>query len=578
MTTFSPASLTLLAVRTASEPVQLPGEIAEQLTLIDALPLLTFTVPPLMVTGRVELSTGGGSTTGVRATVSNPSRMSRSAVSATAESFPPPPKATSGVLSRTSTWSSPSSPETTSRPPPAVIVSLPEPPRSVSDELPPVSVSLPDPPAAVTSKVPTSPTAIVSSPPSPLACSVSLEPMSSENGTRFVRSNLMRAPLGWTANTSPPAAAPLTSTSSRPASPLTTSLPSPLFQASASSPAPPFSVSLPRSPTMRSSPPPPLRTSLPSPPRITSGPSEPFTVSAPAPPSTDSSVSVPTPAFAVAESSPPRPLTWKRSVDASSVNALRLVRWNVIRPAFGSRLNTSPSAGAPLTSVPSLPASPLRVSEPSPLFHTSVSLPAPPLSTSSPAAPMMRSLPSPPLSVSLLSAPVRRSSPGPPSSPTAATSSLCASTVSESLPSPPLTTTVNVPSAGTVCSPSVALSQSVEPLRPPPDWLCTSTPPNADTDTITSSSAPSRLSVAVVPTTDAELTAAAAGTAVAPKVTAAVTASAARIIDRFTSGPLAGLCGWQQRRPACRDSSPRPASTAVMFRFPQGLPAQDGLV
>ena len=32
-----------------------------------------------------------------------------------------------------------------------------------------------------------------------------LEAMSIENGTRFVRSNLMRAPLGWTANASPAA-------------------------------------------------------------------------------------------------------------------------------------------------------------------------------------------------------------------------------------------------------------------------------------------------------------------------------------------------------------------------------------
>jgi hypothetical protein len=171
----------------------------------------------------------------------------------------------------------------------------------------------------------------------------------------------------------------------------------------------------------------------------------------------------------VRESSPPRPLTWKRSVDASSVNCLRFVRWNLMRPAFGSRLNTSPSVGAPLTSVPSLPASPFRVSEPSPLFHTSVSFPAPPLSTSAPTAPMMRSLPSPPLSVSLLSAPVRRSSPGPPSSPTAATSSARASTKSKSLPAPPLTITVKVPSAGTVCAPSVALSQSVSPSRLPVD-------------------------------------------------------------------------------------------------------------
>ena len=42
-----------------SEPVQLPGELAGQLTLIDAVPLFTFTVPPLMVTGRVAVSRAG---------------------------------------------------------------------------------------------------------------------------------------------------------------------------------------------------------------------------------------------------------------------------------------------------------------------------------------------------------------------------------------------------------------------------------------------------------------------------------------------------------------------------------------
>ena len=171
------------------------------------------------------------------------------------------------------------------------------------------------------------------------------------NGTRLGRSNLMRAPLGWTVKMSPAAGAPLTSTSSRPSSPLATSVPSPLFHTSVSSPLPPFMVSLPRSPTMRSSPPPPPRTSLPSPPRMRSAPSEPLTVSTPAPPSTDSSVSAPTPAFAVTESLPPRPLTSKRSVAASNVNRPRFVRRSLtVPPATGSRVNTSPSVGAPLTS------------------------------------------------------------------------------------------------------------------------------------------------------------------------------------------------------------------------------------
>ena len=56
----------------------------------------------------------------VLSTFSKPSRMSSCAASATTESFPSPPRATSAVLSRTLTWSSPSSPETTSRPPPGV--------------------------------------------------------------------------------------------------------------------------------------------------------------------------------------------------------------------------------------------------------------------------------------------------------------------------------------------------------------------------------------------------------------------------------------------------------------------------
>ena len=229
-------------------------------------------------------------------------------------------------------------------------------------------------------------------------------------------------------------------------------------------------------------------------------------MSAPAPPSTDSSVSAPTPSFAVTESLPPRPLTSKRSVTASNVNGPRFVRRSLTPPGTGSSVNTSPRVGAPLTSAPSLPASPFAMSEPSPWFHTSVSLPAPPLITSSPLAPTRRSLPSPPVSESLLSAPVRRSSPPSPLSPALASSVDFASIVIESLPSPPLTITVNRVSAGTVWSPSSALSQSEPLLSPPVVWPCTSRPPA--TDTVTLSSAPSRLSVAVSSSIDAELTAA----------------------------------------------------------------------
>src|SRR5215207_108273 len=532
---FSPASLMRLAVRSASEPVQLPGEIAGQLSLIDAVPFFTFTVPRPMVTGRVLVSTGGGVTFGVRSTASKPSRMSSWPASATAESLPAPPLATSAVRSRTSTRSSPSSAETTSRPPPGVIVSLPEPPRNVSDEPAPVSVSSPAPPEAVTSKAPTSPTLIASLPPRPLACSVSLDPVSIENTTRLGRSNLMRAPLGSTVKMSPAAAAPLTSTSSRPASPFATSVLSPLFHTSVSSPPPPFIVSLPRSPTMRSSPPPPPRMSLASPPRIRSGPSEPNTVSAPAPPSTDSSVSAPTPSFAVTESLPPRPLTSKRSVAASNVNGPRFVRCNLTRLALASSVSTSPSVGAPLTSEPSLPRSPSATSEPSPWFHTSVSLPPPPSITSSPLPATKRSLPSPPVSVSLLSGPLSTSSPPSPPSPELASSVLLATTVIESLPSPPLTIAVNVPLAGTVWSPAAALFQSEPLLSPPVVWPCTSRPP--DTDTVTLSSAPSRLSVAVSSLIDAEPTAAWAGAALAARLAASAAPSAAKILMRFMLGP-----------------------------------------
>ena len=87
--------------------------------------------------------------------------------------------------------------------------------------------------------------------------------------------------------------------------------------------------------------------------------------------------------------------------------------------------------------------------------------------TSSPFPATRRSLPSPPSSVSLLSAPVRTSSPPSPLSPELASSVFFATTVIASLPAPPLTITVNVPSAGTVWSPSCSLSQSLALLSPP---------------------------------------------------------------------------------------------------------------
>ena len=58
--TFSPASLTCFAVRTASEPVELPDAVAGELTLIDAMPRFTLSVPPRIVTGGVRFAMGGG--------------------------------------------------------------------------------------------------------------------------------------------------------------------------------------------------------------------------------------------------------------------------------------------------------------------------------------------------------------------------------------------------------------------------------------------------------------------------------------------------------------------------------------
>src|SRR5215211_1575688 len=457
-----------------------------------------------------------------------------------------------------------------SSPPPGSIVSLPEPPKNSSDEPPPVRVSSPAPPMPVISKGPTSPTLMLSFPPSPLACIDSLEPMSIENGTRLGRSNLIRPPLGWTVKTSPAAGAPLTSTSSRPSSPLAT-------------PVPPFMVSLPRSPTMRSSPPPPLMTSLASPPRIRSAPSEPLTVSAPAPPSTLSSVAAPTPLFAVNESSPPSPLTSKRSVAASNVNRPRFDRRScTVPPATGSIVKASPSVAAPLTSEPSLPACPSAVSDPSPWFQTSVSLPAPPCITSSPLPATSRSLPSPPVRVSLLSGPVITSSPASPLSPELASWAAVATTVSESFPPPPLTMTVCTPSAATVWLFGVALSQSAPLASPPVAWPCTSRPP--DTDTVTLSLASSRLSVAVRSLIDAEVTAASAGTAVAAKLAASVAASTASVFFRLMPVLLVGVGCWpatlrcRRWRNAARSLSPLSAGAIGRIGDPVSVRDRGGRV
>ena len=101
-------------------------------------------------------------------------------------------------------------------------------------------------------------------------------------------------------------------------------------------------------------------------------------------------------------------------VAMSSVNGPRLVRSNLTRWPFGAISKASPAPAAPLTSTLSRPSWPSMVSEPSPLFHTSVSSPAPPIMASLPRSPTMRSPPGPPLSVSLSSPPLMKSAPAPP--------------------------------------------------------------------------------------------------------------------------------------------------------------------
>src|SRR5947208_11301975 len=58
--TFRPARFTGFSVRSVSEPVQLAGEVAGQLSRIEAMPRFTFTVPPVIVTGRARIAIGAG--------------------------------------------------------------------------------------------------------------------------------------------------------------------------------------------------------------------------------------------------------------------------------------------------------------------------------------------------------------------------------------------------------------------------------------------------------------------------------------------------------------------------------------
>ena len=74
---------------------------------------------------------------------------------------------------------------------------------------------------------------------------VSVEPMSSVNRSKLVRSTRTRLPLGVTTMTSPSVLEPLTCTVSLPAPPSRKSLPSPLLTISRSSPSWPSTTSLP---------------------------------------------------------------------------------------------------------------------------------------------------------------------------------------------------------------------------------------------------------------------------------------------------------------------------------------------
>src|SRR4051812_34361661 len=58
--TFRPTRVTGFSLRSVSEPVQLPGDIAGQLSRIEAMPRFTFTVPPVIVTGRARVAIGRG--------------------------------------------------------------------------------------------------------------------------------------------------------------------------------------------------------------------------------------------------------------------------------------------------------------------------------------------------------------------------------------------------------------------------------------------------------------------------------------------------------------------------------------
>ena len=99
----------------------------------------------------------------------------------------------------------------------------------------------------------------------------------------------------------------------------------------------------------------------------------------------------------------------------SSAKGTRLTRSKATRSPFAAMVNSSPSLSEPLTSVVSLPAPPSIRSEPSPLFQTIRSLPAPPRMVSPPRKPTSTSSPAPPQSASSPSPPVIESSPAPPS-------------------------------------------------------------------------------------------------------------------------------------------------------------------
>ena len=260
-------------------------------------------------------------------------------------------------------------------------------------------------------------------------------------------------------------------------------------------------------------------------------------MSTPAPPSTDSSVSAPTPSFAVSESSPPRPLTWKRSVDASSVNGLEVRPLELDAP--GVRLEAEHVAsrrravdfGAVVAGVAVQGVRAVAV-----VPHECVVAGA--------AVEHVGARGSDDAVVALAAVErvvalgagedvVTRAAVEPDGRDLVV--------VREHRERIVAVAAVDDDGERAVGGHRLVTVGRAVPVRLAVEAagrLIVHEQAAPDTDTITLSSAPSRLSVAVRSLIDAELTAACAGTAVAARLAASATASAANVVVRFTSSPL----------------------------------------